>query len=124
MVATTILALGLFTGCAQPRFRAQDYLYNERRTRLVERAAFDLNCPKPQLNTQQLGDEHTMGVAGCGRRATYVFDYGKDSWFLNGIASDDSVGPPGSPLASEAAKPLSSTIPETKSGSTGGMTTP
>ena len=56
--------------------------------------------------------------------ATTIPALGLFTGFLNGIASDDSLGAPASPLVPDATKPLSSTIPETKSGSTGGMTTP
>lgn len=35
------------------------------------RAPFDLNCPREQLRYDRL-DKNTMGVSGCGRRATYV----------------------------------------------------
>jgi hypothetical protein len=35
------------------------------------RAPFDLNCPREQLVYQRL-DTRTMGVSGCGRRATYI----------------------------------------------------
>ena len=39
---------------------------------LKTRAAFDLNCPKEQLQTTDLGGAKTYGVVGCGKRATYV----------------------------------------------------
>lgn len=35
------------------------------------RAAFDLDCPKEKLQLTLI-DSKTRGVAGCGRRATYV----------------------------------------------------
>jgi hypothetical protein len=38
---------------------------------LLRRAAFDLNCSEENLVMHDLGSR-TRGVAGCGRRATYV----------------------------------------------------
>lgn len=38
---------------------------------LPDRAAFDMQCPKQQLNVVEL-DEGTFGVTGCDKRATYV----------------------------------------------------
>lgn len=42
-----------------------------RRHPVAVRAPYDLNCPRNQLVYDQL-DNSTMGVSGCGRRATYV----------------------------------------------------
>jgi hypothetical protein len=105
-----LLAAGPLGGC--------HYYVGGRPSTLMDRAAFDLACPKEQLKSQQLGDERTMGVSGCGRRATYVYDHGRDNWFLNGTASDGEAEAP----TQATAKPISSTTPE--SGSSGGMTTP
>lgn len=41
------------------------------RGQLVRRAGFDLQCPSDQLQTTQI-DDQTVGVSGCGQRATYV----------------------------------------------------
>jgi hypothetical protein len=41
---------------------------------LRERAAFDLSCPRDQLQVQALGSNSAAGVTGCGRKATYVND--------------------------------------------------
>lgn len=38
---------------------------------LFRRAAFDLNCPEESLVMHDLGGG-TRGIAGCGKRATYV----------------------------------------------------
>jgi hypothetical protein len=35
------------------------------------RAVFDMNCPAKELSFDKLDDD-TLGVTGCGRRATYV----------------------------------------------------
>ena len=43
-----------------------------------DRAAFDLNCPKEQINVQMLsgisenGTGATFGARGCGKRASYI----------------------------------------------------
>jgi hypothetical protein len=38
---------------------------------LLQRAAFDLDCPEASLSQAALGQD-TFGVSGCGKRATYV----------------------------------------------------
>jgi hypothetical protein len=117
-IATLIAAVtvaGAFGGCLMRLGGAPSVL---------DRAAFDLTCPKEQLHSQELGDERTVGVSGCGRRATYVYDYRSDSWFLNGAASDGEAAVPTAPLPTSGSKPQSSTIPVNTSGSSGGMTTP
>ena len=40
------------------------------------RAAFDLKCPKENLEVVKLG-EKTRGVRGCGNQATYVYTGGE-----------------------------------------------
>jgi hypothetical protein len=42
---------------------------------LKERAAFDLQCPKEQIETTDLGGGKTYGVRGCGKQVTYVAGY-------------------------------------------------
>ncbi|MBI2375726.1 MAG: hypothetical protein HYV07_17150 [Deltaproteobacteria bacterium] len=54
-----ILTFGLVSACGATK------------EQLVRRAAFDLNCPEPQIDIQEL-DGRTRGVRGCGRQATYV----------------------------------------------------
>ncbi|HVY31637.1 MAG TPA: hypothetical protein VHB79_34115 [Polyangiaceae bacterium] len=41
------------------------------RDAVLSRAPFDLDCPKDQINVQELG-ERMFGARGCGRKATYV----------------------------------------------------
>lgn len=41
------------------------------RAELVNRASFEMSCPREQLHVYVLGDD-TRGVEGCGRRATYI----------------------------------------------------
>jgi hypothetical protein len=38
---------------------------------VLDKATFDLNCPKEQLSKQML-DSDTVGVRGCDRQAKYV----------------------------------------------------
>lgn len=54
---------------------------------LAQRAAFDLGCPAPSLQYQQLGSNwRTVGVAGCDKHATYVFDDSRALWVQNSEA--------------------------------------
>src|SRR5262245_47286446 len=45
--------------------------YPSPRERLVNRAAYDLQCPAEALTVTRLDDE-TRAIDGCGHRATYV----------------------------------------------------
>lgn len=45
----------------------------------LERAAFDLECPRERLTSTVVGD--ALGVSGCGRRAVYVATF--DGWVMN-----------------------------------------
>jgi hypothetical protein len=77
--SSALFALGILVGCGgsfRERFEAQEI------PRLKERAAFDLNCPKDQLQTTELGSMATQGVSGCGRRATYV-QAATGQWIMN-----------------------------------------
>jgi hypothetical protein len=76
---------------------------------LGPRASFDLNCPSNQLSVVKL-DERTMGVQGCGQRATYVESctsvdgYGKHgcTWVMNNDSRHNpqqAQFPPGAPQA-------------------------
>jgi hypothetical protein len=38
---------------------------------LLDRAAFELRCPKDEIQMRYL-DDKTMGVVGCGHRLVYV----------------------------------------------------
>lgn len=62
-----MLVLGL-VGCATTGASATELLANRR---LVNRAAFDLDCTTEPLTIIRI-DEATRGVSGCGRQATYV----------------------------------------------------
>lgn|GEM_PF-888820 len=53
---------------------------------LVDRAAYDLQCPKEQLQVHQI-DNRTQGVRGCGQQVAYVESCDGQrtncSWVLN-----------------------------------------
>jgi hypothetical protein len=55
---------------------------------LRTRAAFDLACPSDSLQTHPLS-ERTVGVDGCGKRATYVWAYQNQSWILDSRSGGD-----------------------------------
>ena len=68
-------------GCAMPGKDAWDAAVAKSGTTLRDRASFDLTCPVAELKVQALeektdqwGNKYTSvaGVAGCGRKATYV----------------------------------------------------
>jgi hypothetical protein len=63
-VASALLTLGC-------RDRDSDTPQAPKRHPVAVRAPFDLDCPREQLAYQRL-DPKTMGVSGCGRRATYI----------------------------------------------------
>jgi hypothetical protein len=69
MKLSLALCIGFLTlacGTPEPEVPAA-----RRRHPVAVRAPFDLNCPREQLRYDRL-DKNTMGVSGCGRRATYV----------------------------------------------------
>ena len=81
MKPTLALCLGcLAVACGGPP--ESEAPKGPKRHPVAVRAPFDLNCPREQLSYNRL-DKKTMGVAGCGRRATYVrvcHDRIGDSW--------------------------------------------
>jgi hypothetical protein len=124
MTTALFVAPVLLAGCAQPGFRPRTSWFDERKEWLKDRAAFDLDCPAGQLKTQELGNERTVGVTGCGRRATYLYQRGQDAWVMNGAVetNEPTSAAPGSTTSLPSALP--SAIREDKTGSSGGMTTP
>jgi hypothetical protein len=50
---------------------------------LRETAAFDLSCKAEELEVIQLGHTLGAGVAGCGKKARYVFDGDRQLWLAN-----------------------------------------
>ncbi|MBI4700917.1 MAG: hypothetical protein HY744_07100 [Deltaproteobacteria bacterium] len=65
LACCTPLALAVLATCAPPPIARATLL------QLRARSEFDLDCPAEQLMLYHLG-ERTKGVAGCGRRYTYV----------------------------------------------------
>jgi hypothetical protein len=63
---------------------------------LKTRASFDFQCPKSEIKTVTIDDD-TKGVTGCGQRATYVQQCGRQGpwgrddckWILNTDATRD-----------------------------------
>jgi hypothetical protein len=120
LTPTLSVALGLSAAACVADPPVRRLTASERRANLLqERAAFDLQCPRPQLRTQQLGNEQTMGVAGCGRRAVYLYDYGRDAWVMNGAIDSEQAAGPG---ATDTKNPPSPARREDASGNPGGTT--
>ena len=81
---------------------------------LIKRASFDLSCPKEQVKWTELDSNRTTyGAAGCGQRATYVYNARTDQWIMNDRASIPSSetptttvqsGPPGNENQQGASK--------------------
>jgi hypothetical protein len=71
---------------------------------LKTRAAFDLACAGDSLQLQPFG-ERTVGVEGCGRRATYVWASQNQSWLLDSRAGAEppAASPPSSPAPAPSA---------------------
>jgi hypothetical protein len=98
---TAVAATGLYASlvaslaCGTPSFRHRTSWEDEQEKVLRERAAFDLQCDKSLLETRELGNARTKGVAGCGRRAVYVYDYGHDAWLMNGVIDTEQAAGPG-----------------------------
>lgn len=76
---------------------------------LRARAAYDLRCPPQSLSMTQLQEANFLattnhgaayGVAGCGRRATYVNNVG--AWVLN---NHETIAEPGQPAPASAPPP-------------------
>lgn len=47
----------------------------------IDRAAFEMDCPKEQLKITELGNA-SVGVSGCGKKQVYV-DVLRQGWVLN-----------------------------------------
>lgn len=43
------------------------------RPALLKKAAFDLDCPESKLRDQTLSGYFTIGVSGCGKKASYKY---------------------------------------------------
>lgn len=76
-----------------------------RRTELVNRAAFELSCQPEAVSTviiskapscmvEDWACATTVGVKGCGKQTTYVSDMRSGTWIRNGeISAEGSSGP-------------------------------
>jgi predicted small lipoprotein YifL len=77
------------------------YAHGERRwVSPLERASFELSCPREQLTSQHLG-ALSVGVSGCGHKGVYVLT--PAGWLMNSV--DDGRGAPREPGAPEQAGP-------------------
>lgn len=111
--------------CATPMAKLQ--------STVVERAAFDLNCPAASLDAKQLGDQVVIGrtvdtpgvertvfgVSGCGTRATYVVECAAPSGCQalmnsdqerNGVLGGVVGGAPAAQLAQQPAQEPEHTV--------------
>ncbi|RKH86515.1 hypothetical protein D7Y21_20605 [Corallococcus sp. AB045] len=76
------------------------------------RAEFDMGCGKAELQSSKL-DPVTLGVAGCGKRATYRllkagYSY---SWVLNSPVAQDELPAPAPAAAPEPAPAPANEVP-------------
>jgi len=71
----------LLSGCALVGSEAWFGSEREGESALVERAAFDLECESEDLSIICLSTCKTVGVTGCGKKATYVFVNRR--WLMN-----------------------------------------
>jgi hypothetical protein len=94
IIAVMTLALG-FLGCVnEASFRSE----------MLPRAAFELGCPADQVVVTSLGED-SFGVAGCGRRAVYM--YVARVGFVNntGVQHDATRAPSPAPAPQAAGSP-------------------
>jgi hypothetical protein len=102
MAARRWLVLGLLAAACLPAKRAT-------MEQLVARSSFDLACPAAELRLYHFG-EAAKGVAGCGRRVTYVERCETDAcaWVLDSPANDQLAWPttPSQPAVAPVAAPV------------------
>lgn len=94
----TPAALPMYMGSPQSKLRM-----------LVDRAPFDFDCPPEQMTYKVMGSSNSVGVIGCGRRATYQLVSGV-GWVMN-TSSEDAAPAGAAPTPSESAAPESSPPP-------------
>ena len=82
VVVSLALSLG---GCATPAWTVEGFKAPD--SGGIKRAAYELECPEPQLQLSDLGDS-TVGVTGCGKKAIYKWVVG--AGWVNNSASDES----------------------------------
>ena len=74
------MSTGEATGCGH----AVMYRWNSVERKwysVLDRATFDLSCPKDQIQVQELGSKTQVGVSGCDKKATYVLT--SHGWIQN-----------------------------------------
>jgi hypothetical protein len=90
MRAILLTVVTLCGGCAAS---SVDFNQTLRNTAL-NRAAFDLDCPRERLSSVDLeggaGDQKvsTLGIQGCGKKAVYVRVPDSDRMVLNGSVAE------------------------------------
>ncbi len=72
-----VVALLLLVGCATPRELFMQGGHGHKPG--IDRAAFDLDCPKDQLEITELGHLE-FGAKGCGQSASYRFNASYGGW--------------------------------------------
>ncbi len=78
------------SGCGQENI----YFYSMQEDRWIsplDRATFDLSCPKSQLQAHHLGGLQ-VGVLGCGKKAVYVA--GHSGWVVNVVENTQMPAAP------------------------------
>jgi len=92
-----VVPLLLFVGCMPPKRATLE--------QLAARSSFDLACPPMQMQLYDFG-ERAKGVAGCGRRLTYVeqCEAGSCAWVIDSPAEIGWTAPP-APTPRPAAPP-------------------
>jgi hypothetical protein len=73
------------SGCGKSLLYQYDY-FKKQWISPLERAAFDLSCPRASLETADLGGT-SVGVSGCGKKGVYVLGP-REQWILNGSVSN------------------------------------
>jgi hypothetical protein len=78
MKYAVVLSIAFAAGCAGWVVvgSKQDFMDNG-----LKRASFDMSCPAEKLTVTDLG-QYSMGVEGCGKRASYKAVTGS-GWVLN-----------------------------------------
>ena len=81
----TLVLVLLLVGCGGGGILVRGTL-NHFQVTGADRAAFDLGCPKTQLQAVALAAGQ-VGITGCGKKAVYVWAEGPDVWVNNTSAT-------------------------------------
>ena len=73
----------------------------QRFTTALERAAFELGCPRESLIPTAM-DDGSVGITGCGKRGVYVVNPLTGVWLLNGAGDAPRTPAP----ATQSAAPM------------------